>query len=167
MSLTISGSFGLKQFVQLTGSTWPLLDKLQLLCQYSTPQQVDFEGAYPDLKDLHVCTSCPGGMGSFGIPALEGLIQAHWPKLECLDLTGACLDRRGMQQLTCGRWPVLRRLILSNLACSHSLIRTLLPMTLDFCTRGLGPSSNTCLAITWTLTAWSGCLSGTGATCNT
>ena len=86
-SFTISGSFGLKFFVQVAASPWPLLEMVHVDCNYSAPQAINFAGCWLNLKDLKLITRYPSRFGSFSMPAVAGLTQADWPSLQTLDLS--------------------------------------------------------------------------------
>ena len=131
-SIAISGTFGLKYFVQVAASSWPLLERVHVSCAYSPPQAVSFAGFAPNAKLLHIMTcNHPATKGSFGMPALLGLTQAHWPKLQTLDLSFSLLDGDGISQLAVGHWPLLNKLDISQ----HR-----------YCCGSLGPPSYASLA---------------------
>ena len=52
--------------------------------------------------------------GSFGMPVVSGLMQAHWSNLQALDLRCSHLDSAGVMQLAMGQWPLLSTLDLSQ-----------------------------------------------------
>lgn len=121
-SLAIHGSFGLKYFVQVAASSWPLLETVDVQCAYCPPRAVSFAGFAPNARELSIVTFCPPvKQGTFGMPAVSGLTQPHWPNLQTLDLRCSHLGSAGIMQLSVGRWPLLSKLDLTQVQ-QHSTL---------------------------------------------
>ena len=113
--LAVSGAFKLGLLVQLAASSWPLLETIQINCNYSAPQAGSFAGCWQNIKNLQITFRFPSILGS------SWLIEAAWPNLHTLDLSYSNLGRSGMMHLAQGRSPLLSKLDISRLQQSYVL----------------------------------------------
>ena len=116
--LAVGGVFGLGFFAEVAGSSWPLLETIQISCGYCAPQAVRFAGCWPNLKHLQIITHMPSPLAcfaSFEMPAVSSLTEASWTNLQTLNLSSSGLGQSGFMQLARGRWPLLSKLDISRM----------------------------------------------------
>ena len=57
--LAVGGSFCLPSFAQVAGSSLPLLETIQISCNFAAPGAVSFAGCCPHVKHLQIVTPTP------------------------------------------------------------------------------------------------------------
>ena len=123
-ALAVSGTFKLGLFVQVAASSWPLLETIQINCNYSAPQAGSFAGCWRNVKNLQITTRFPSILGTLTTPQSSWLTEAAWTNLRTLDLSYSDLGRSGIMHLAQGPWPLLSKLDLSRLQRAYVLTPT-------------------------------------------
>ena len=118
--LAIGGTFELRFFAEVAGSSWPLLETMQLSCGYCAPQVVSkfLQAVERNVKHMQIMARKP---------SLRWLLHHLWhasmakpydtgvPNLQSLGLSCSSIIESGFRQLARGRWPLLSKLDISKM----------------------------------------------------